>query len=256
MTRRVSKKPKNHGKLWTEEEEDFLLHNISYKTVENLARKMGRTKGSLLQRLNDLGFTQFDLHPGINLREFSKASGIHRTTLAYFRDKKGLKVGRKANRVYIKVEDFWEWAEANPTAYDFKKIPPNVLIPEPEWVHKLRTSPETMKLKKWSSAEVAELEKYIRGGKHDAIDIAEILGRTEVAIQRKANALGYYQWAPNNKKRHKGSFTKEELEQLKQFQEEGLTIHEMSLKLGRTSSSVYKRLLTDKNRDRQGDING
>lgn len=256
MTRRVSKKPKNHGRPWTEEEENFLLHNISYKTVDNLARKMGRSKGSLLKRLNYLGFTQFDLHPGINLTEFAKASGIHRTTLAHFRDKKGLKVGSKANRIYIKVEDFWEWAEANPTAYDFKKIPPNVLIPEPEWVHKLRTSPEPFKLNKWSSTEIAELEKYIREGKYDAIDIAEKLGRTEVAIQRKANALGYYQWAPNNKKRHKGPFTKDELKQLEQFQAEGLTIHEMSIKLGRTSSSVYKRILTNKNRDKKGDTNG
>lgn len=94
----------------------------------------------------------------------------------------------------VYLDEFWKWAEKNRSFLDFSKMETLTLGKEPEWVNEQRkkdyTSNALQRKDKWTPYEDDKLRYLLKQQKYGYAEVAEILHRSEGAIQRRCADLG------------------------------------------------------------------
>ena len=94
----------------------------------------------------------------------------------------------------IYLDEFWKWAEKNRSFLDFSKMEPFALGKEPEWVNEQRKkdykSNALQRKDQWTPYEDDKLRYLLKQQKYGYAEVADILHRSEGAIQRRCTDLG------------------------------------------------------------------
>lgn len=247
-------------RYWTDEEDNYLLDKAGSVSSQTMADNLGRTKIAVDTRMYKLGIGDIRVATGmITANQLSNIVNIDDKTVYMWIRESGLKATHKRIRdkgkfFLIKPSDFWEWADKNRNRINFSKIEPKILLPEPEWFEEQRKKDyhEIPRRRKavWSKQEEAKLIDLFKIN-YSISAIAEELGRSEHAIQRKISKL-----------RSSGQmlrcciqikWTDKEIAMMLELEEQGLTDKEIACELGREKDHIVrKRQLMRKHGQYQG----
>ena len=190
------------NRTWTKEEVEYLKEKWGNVSIPILAKKLNRSVnavklkagrlnlGPMLENgayvtLNQLAIAL----TGKNFSSYCKKSWIENRVMPVH-NKKVIKNTFKI--VYL--DEFWKWAEKNRSFLDFSKMESLTLGKEPEWVNEQRkkdyTSNALQRKDKWTPYEDDKLRYLLKQQKYGYAEVAEILHRSEGAIQRRCADLG------------------------------------------------------------------
>lgn len=190
------------NRTWTKEEVEYLKEKWRNVSIPILAKKLNRSVnavklkagrlnlGPMLENgayvtLNQLAIAL----TGKNFSSYCKKSWIENRGMPVH-NKKVIKNTFKI--VYL--DEFWKWAEKNRSFLDFSKMETLTLGKEPEWVNEQRkkdyTSNALQRKDKWTPYEDDKLRYLLKQQKYGYAEVAEILHRSEGAIQRRCADLG------------------------------------------------------------------
>lgn len=190
------------NRTWTKEEVEYLKEKWGNVSIPILAKKLNRSVnavklkagrlnlGPMLENgayvtLNQLAIAL----TGKNFSSYYKKSWI---------ENRGMPVHNKKviNNTFkiIYLDEFWKWAEKNRSFLDFSKMEPLALGKEPEWVNEQRKkdykSNALQRKDQWTPYEDDKLRYLLKQQKYGYAEVAEILHRSEGAIQRRCADLG------------------------------------------------------------------
>lgn len=190
------------NRKWTKEDVEYLKEKWGNVSIPILAKKLNRSVnavklkagrlnlGPMLENgayvtLNQLAIAL----TGKNFSSYCKKSWIENRGMPVH-NKKVIKNTFKI--VYL--DEFWKWAEKNRSFLDFSKMETLTLGKEPEWVNEQRkkdyTSNALQRKDKWTPYEDDKLRYLLKQQKYGYAEVAEILHRSEGAIQRRCADLG------------------------------------------------------------------
>lgn len=190
------------SKKWTKEDVEYLTEKWGNVSIPSLAKKLNRSVnavklkagrlnlGPMLENgayvtLNQLAIAL----TGGNFSSYCKKSWIENRGMPVH-SKKVIKNTFKI--VYL--DEFWKWAEKNRSFLDFSKMEPLTLGKEPAWVNEQRKkdykSNALQRKDRWTPYEDDKLRYLLKQQKYGYAEVAEILYRSEGAIQRRCMDLG------------------------------------------------------------------
>ena len=190
------------NRTWTKEEVEYLKEKWGNVSIPILAKKLNRSVnavklkagrlnlGPMLENgayvtLNQLAIAL----TGKNFSSYCKKSWIENRGMPVH-NKKVIKNTFKI--VYL--DEFWKWAEKNRSFLDFSKMEPLTLGKEPAWVNEQRKkdykSNALQRKDRWMPYEDDKLRYLLKQQKYGYAEVAEILHRSEGAIQRRCTDLG------------------------------------------------------------------
>jgi hypothetical protein len=223
---------------WTEEEDEVLYEHwgkVSYKTME---KKLGRTINAIKIRAQKIGLSDPRQHtPYISVTEFARIIGREYSIVKNWYKTRGLPVIKKnvtftQKGTYIRLEDFWVWFEQNKGALDLRKIEPNALGPEPDWVKAKRKADFYNKNKpnyiQWTEKEDEQLLTLIHEGKNYN-EMSVFFNRSQGAIKRRIQDKGYPH--PIRLYNHT-EYTEEEAQLILKMNQEGYSFEHIAQTLG------------------------
>lgn len=243
----AAKRPKNHNKPWTEEEERYLADMYGTYTELQIARKLGRTRTAVRKRREDMG-----LGP---LRE--NAEWIHITAVigaiygpgngGGFQMRRLLRLGFPAHEkrfrpngklhYIVYLDELWDWLYEHRRDVNFKDFERNILGEEPAWVAEKRSldKDEEMNGKRgghnasWETWEDEKLRRLLRKG----VTLTEAAGelrKKERALLVRRKHLGIEEGFIKNKQRR---WTKDEVDEMLRLYDMGASWRQIGLRLGR-----------------------
>jgi transposase-like protein len=186
-------------KQWTDEEVEFLKENVGKYKLPTLASMLGRTEDSVLSKMKRLGISNTKEQVGLcTIGELARLLGVDRKIVQGWVERHGLRVIRKVPRskkhfYFVDTKDFWNWAKENKEKIDFRKIEPNSIPPEPDWVEQERKKNSICKkrvYKKWTTKEDRQLQQLVMNGLSYK-EIGKILGRSSISVERRFKRLQY-----------------------------------------------------------------
>lgn len=187
-----------HRKTWTTDELDYLESQwgvISYATI---AKKLGRTVHSIkikATRLN-LGDPR-KCYNGLTLLQLSDVIGVNYNALKYWINEYDFpiitkRLASKSRVMFVKVEEFWKWAEKNKEMIDFSLFEKNMLGEEEEWVEVKRSADQAKRQfvggsnkVSWSEEEDRMLCNMVNAHTFTYPEIAQRLKRSQGAVKRR-----------------------------------------------------------------------
>lgn len=190
------------NRTWTKEEVEYFKEKWGNVSIPILAKKLNRSVnavklkagrlnlGPMLENgayvtLNQLAIAL----TGGNFSSYCKKSWIENRGMPVH-SKKVIKNTFKI--VYL--DEFWKWAEKNRSFLDFSKMEPLTLGKEPAWVNEQRKkdykSNALQRKDRWMPYEDDKLRYLLKQQKYGYAEVAEILHRSEGAIQRRCTDLG------------------------------------------------------------------
>lgn len=183
----VNKMPR----LWTEQEDEYLMGRYTIQPIETTAKKLNRSIVAVKKRAGLLGISKYhdNTYAGTIAKCFHVSmSVIHRWAsqygMPYYREKAG-----KGYRYRIDVVKFWKWAEVNKDLIDWKRYETKSLPPEPKWVKVILLNYQsTNKRKRITKTEKDKIKLLIAKGVFYK-DIALMLGRTTDSIKHIASRM-------------------------------------------------------------------
>ena len=134
----------NNGKLWTADEEEYLLNQYNKMAYSAIGKKLGRTESAVRTKLFKLGCVVTDIldEQGYTMAYVAKALNVNPKVVKTWMSKYDLphaKVKRGKNSFYlIDGVDFWKWAEDHSDLINFRYLEEYAILPQPAWAHKLR----------------------------------------------------------------------------------------------------------------------
>ncbi|MFQ8652072.1 hypothetical protein [Hominilimicola sp.] len=190
------------NRTWTKEEVEYLKEKWGNVSIPILAKKLNRSVNAVKLKAGRLNLgpmlengayvTLNQLAIALTGKIFSsycKKSWIENRGMPVH-NKKVIKNTFKI--VYL--DEFWKWAEKNRSFLDFSKMETLTLGKEPEWVNEQRkkdyTSNALQRKDKWTPYEDDKLRYLLKQQKYGYAEVAEILHRSEGAIQRRCADLG------------------------------------------------------------------
>lgn len=190
-------------KPWSKEEYDYLENSWGKKSVPAIAQKLGRSVNAIKIKAQRIGLgAALECGDYVTLNQLVHAvrgnNGNYSYTMKSWVQNRGLpvhlkKVDKCSFRV-VYIDEFWKWAEKNRAFIDFSKMEPLILGKEPEWVKGQRqkdfASHSLQRKDVWSRAEDERLKTLLKQQKYTYSELAEMLCRTEGAIQRRCTDLG------------------------------------------------------------------
>lgn len=229
-------------------------------SIPTIAKRMNRSEAAIRVRAQRLGLgAHLAASEFITFNVLIQELGISKPgsgscyswALEKFQ-KCGLKIHkhRVQNNTFkmVNIEEFWEFAEKNRHLFDFSRLEENVLGAEPEWVKVKRAEDYKRarmvkpKSTRWTEAEDRELLRLLRQYRYSYPEIAERLRRSEGAIQRRINDLGYKERplkADNTVK-----WTQEEMNTLDQMIKDGSSYETMSGAIGKSAKAIRGKVFT------------
>lgn len=228
------------GKLWSEDEVIKLIEMSDKLKTSTIAKSLGRTEEAVkkkLMRLNiSTSINSIDAITVSNLASICKVGGGRVRTWI----KKGLKTKKfkkykSSVFTFIKIEDFWDFAEKNKDLINFANIDRNILGREPDWVREKRLNDIKYSKKKnarWTKKEDDVLRRMYKY--YSLKEIREVVGRTEEAISIRIRKLGL-------KRRVVIRWSDKEIKMLLKMKKKGMSENKIAIELGRSSGSVNKK---------------
>lgn len=126
--------------MWTKEEEIYLEDNWDIHTVSYLAKKLHRTRSSIINKAHKLNLSKQLLHPeALKISEISEIFNVSRheidtTWMILGLPYKVQKISDVSSYKYVDIDDLFNFLENNQFLYDGKDFEENILGPEPQWV--------------------------------------------------------------------------------------------------------------------------
>jgi predicted transcriptional regulator len=189
------------AKKWTNEENEILLESLGDCTITTITKRLGRTKGSIIHRLERLGLYDMALETGsFRTHEFAEIIGVDPTTVWRWIKEEDMpakqlyKEGKKHNEgkyFYIFAHEFWRWAKKNKQLIPFKKIQRDVLIPEPDWLDEaIKEDKKAVRHQAyWTSEEDKLIHKFFYQEGMTQEEIGKKIGRSRRGVQRRLATL-------------------------------------------------------------------
>lgn len=229
-------------------------------SIPTIAKRMNRSEAAIKVRATRLGLgAHIAASEFITFNVLIQELGISKPgsgscyswALEKFQ-KCGLKIHkhRVQNNTFkmVNIEEFWEFAEKNRHLFDFSRLEENVLGMEPEWV-KVKRAEDYKRARmvkpknfRWTEAEDRELLRLLRMYRFTYPEIAARLCRSEGAIQRRIQDLGYKERplkADNQVK-----WTQEQLNILDQMIKDGSSYETMSGAIGKSAKAIRGKVFT------------
>lgn len=193
------RKPRNHRKKWSEEDEQYLVDNYGTVSMAVLMRNLGRDEEAIKMKYRTLeGIMDMHIAGGmLSTQMIADAIGkSHRAVYGWIKNKglpatqkhKGTHETRNHYRFFIKPEDFWKWAEKNKKLISFATFKRGVILPEPDWLEEEVKSAIIIKSGPWTKEEEEATWFWYKGGTKPR-EIAEMLDRTVRSVQHKLTKL-------------------------------------------------------------------
>lgn len=241
---------KRNASTWTQEEIAILEEYFGTRSIHSIAKKLGRSFGSVNQKADKLKLGDPTLSfDGITINQLAGALGVHYGTVMNWIKEYDLPARRKVfvkeMRVWVvSYQDFWKWAEAHKHALNFARVTPGILGAEPKWVPiKRRGDSENYAKKKkkmaWTQEEHNILLGMVKSQKYTYPEIAQRLQRSEAAIKRRLYdmkikarpvRLPNVYWTP------------EQEELLVSMYEKGFGLNSIAKEVGRSSLAVRGKM--------------
>lgn len=202
MSKVYSQKTCRSNKRWSDEDIDYLKESWGKYGVDNIAKKVQKTKESVCAKAYRLKLgRQVDYQGYITLAHLSELLSMDKTTFYKYAKKYTLKyTEKKLPKSTIKItttDNFFSWAKDHQDIIDVCSIPINHLGVEPDWLKDLRqyridnpNHPAKQKQREWTSIDLSKLEIYIKSGDCTLSDLANKLNRTESSVYNKVTNLG------------------------------------------------------------------
>jgi len=233
---------------WTQEEYDYLQDKWGTVSLKAIAKKLNRSENAVLIKACRLGLGPFlDSGEYVTFYQLLKALGIHGSynykEISWIKNR-GFPIRHKRVRnctfKVVRLEDWWEWAEANQSFLDFSKLEENALGIEPAWVKEKRRRDFELKLNykttPWTPLEDKQLERLVNQYRYTYAEISKMMRRTEVAIQRRCVDLGLkgrpLRESPHNK------WEDWQLKKLDELIDGGVSYEHMSEVIGKSVKAI------------------
>lgn len=236
------------GSQWTEEEISFLIENTGKLSLEQIARKLGRSYCSTVAKADKHGVANGKMLSTLyTSNQLSKVLGVACSTISRWTIDMGLKYRWKRYRTtfrfkMIGIEDFYQWGESHQDIIDTRKIRADNLGNEPDWLKEKRKRDAAQPGKHtqlWTKAEEQQLIAMYDAGVCKE-DVALRLGRTESGVQRKADRLKASGYLAID---IKGDFyTDMQTKALLEYRAQGMTYREIGQITGRSKGSICKKI--------------
>ncbi|ELC8344297.1 hypothetical protein JJB61_07275 [Clostridium perfringens] len=240
------------GRIWTEEDINYLREKWGLVSVDVIAQKLNRTVISVRKKASYLKLGKWiDNIQYIKFRELIMALGYSESGYCYLKKKFKLlnfpMISKKVSKMKVEVvdiEEFWKWAEKNKSELNFANFNEGVLGKEPNWVKEKRKSdqinPAKVNVKKrWTKEEDNLLIAKVKSNTYTYKMISEDLFRTESAIKRRLMDLNVpYRPIPEGWK----PWSEEEENKAIMLREKGYDCFAIGRILGRTQMSVDDKL--------------
>lgn len=250
-----------NGRTWKAEEIDQLRKEWGRTSFQGIAKKHNRSVNAIKLKAQRLGLGNFLLaNENVSLSQVLKA---FKMTSGYDwqvkkLEKAGLKIHmqriEKQRIRMINLTEFWKFAEAHKSFFDFSKLEKNALGEEPKWVaavrredfnHRQNIKPNNTP---WSKAEEKELLRLVKMQRYSYLDISARLHRTYGAVARKLVDLGVKD-RPVKAENHI-KWTDEETDILCEMIKQGSTYENISRVLNKSAKAiqgkVYSMYLTER----------
>ena len=190
------------SRKWTKEDVEYLTEKWGNVSISSIAKKLNRSVNAVKLKAKRLGLGPM-LENGsyVTLNQVAIAL-TGRNFSSYYKkswiENRGMPVHNKKviNNTFkiIYLDEFWKWAEKNRSFLDFSKMEPLALGKEPEWVNEQRKkdykSNALQRKDQWTPYEDDKLRYLLKQQKYGYAEVAEILYRSEGAIQRRCMDLG------------------------------------------------------------------
>lgn len=190
------------NRKWTKEDVEYLKEKWGNVSISSLAKKLNRSVNAVKLKTKRLGLGPM-LENGsyVTLNQVAIAL-TGRNFSSYYKkswiENRGMPVNNKKviNNTFkiIYLDEFWKWAEKNRSFLDFSKMEPLALGKEPEWVNEQRKkdykSNALQRKDQWTPYEDDKLRYLLKQQKYGYAEVADILHRSEGAIQRRCTDLG------------------------------------------------------------------
>lgn len=237
------------GSTWTENEIAYLEDKWGTISISSIAKNLGRTESSILNKAQRLGLGRF-LESGdyITFFQLLGALGYDKSGYDYklisWVENRGFplktKIVRNCKFKVVNINDFWKWAEKNKDFLDFSRFEENVLGEEPQWV-KTKRRYDIDKNRKyiktpWTKQEDDKLRKLLKDYKYSYDDLSKIMRRTCGAIQRRVCDLNIKE-RPIKAYNH-NKYTMEEMRSINEWVLKGFGYELMSEKIGRSTKAL------------------
>lgn len=236
-------------KVWTKAELDYLEDKWGRLSVKSIAKKLGRSEASILNKVHRAGLGRALLNTElISFATFSEVlTGQNSNT--YLKNRM-LKAGfpfkkknfrGKQQHLMIDIDDFWEFAEQRKEFFDFAKLQPNGFGYEPEWATIKRKADARRYYEKhphnapWTKADDRRLERMVETGTYTYSQLAEEFRRSEGAIKTRLYDLGITKVPLKAKRR---SWTEEEEAVIIEGRIKGLGFDDIAKQLGRSEMAT------------------
>ncbi len=190
----------NSKKIWTTDDDEFLLDSYGNTGMRYMVRELQRSEDAIRLRHKELTGTM-DMHIAggyITPRYLASVIGVDQRTVVYWIQESGLKAkqfhknikgDKNRYRYFIDPYDFWNWLENNKQRVNFSHIERGVLLPEPYWLDdEIRKATSLKRPKSWTEEE-DELAWMLWQGGVNYRDIARCLNRPEKGTQRRLTAI-------------------------------------------------------------------
>ncbi|HIS27890.1 MAG TPA: DNA-binding protein [Candidatus Avamphibacillus intestinigallinarum] len=177
-------------RIWTREEEEYLMENIGTYKLDTLASHLNRTPVSVELKMKRMGIGNTRKQVGLlTMGELAHCIQVDRNTVKHWAEHHGLpyikrKTKQKRTFYFVDTTDFWKWAFEHQDRVDFSKIEKHVLPPEPTWVDAARAIKREKTYRNWTTLEESLLIEYVTK-KKPLTEIAKKLNRSLYSIERK-----------------------------------------------------------------------
>lgn len=190
------------NRKWTKEDVEYLKEKWGTVSIPYIAQKLNRSVNAIKLKAGRLNLGPM-LENGsyVTLNQVAIAL-TGRPFSSYYKkswiENRGMPVHNKKvmNNTFkiIYLDEFWKWAEKNRSFLDFSKMEPLTLGKEPAWVNEQRKkdykSNALQRKDRWTPYEDDKLRYLLKQQKYGYAEVAEILYRSEGAIQRRCMDLG------------------------------------------------------------------
>ena len=179
-------------KMWTKEEDDYLIRRYLKQTVAMSAKKLNRSIPSVKHRAARLGLNHY--LDNISVKIVAQCFNVDHSVVKRWVEKYDLPVNKVTNssRRSIDPVQFWKWAENHKNIINWSKYEEKSLIPEPDWVKEERRNYTTSNARKRiSSVEISKV-KQMKSKGYTYEKMANELGRSVYSIEhivRKINGV-------------------------------------------------------------------
>lgn len=242
-----------HRKSWTTEEEEYLEDQWGVISYAKIAKKLGRTINGVKIKANNLNLGDpRHCYNGLTLIQLSDVIGVRYSALKYWIEEYDFPVitkvlAEKSKVKFVRIEDFWKWAEQNKEMIDFSLFGKNMLGAEKEWVELKRVADEIKGQlihrshgDAWTKEEDGLLINMVNTHSFTYPQIADRIKRSQGAIKRRLQDLDL-QARPISLNNHI-KYTEKDISILLDLVSKGHSMESIGAKLNKSALGIRGKL--------------